>query len=55
MLEPALTTVEIPAERIGADAVAMAIDLIEGGEPRTESIGLRLIVRESSGIAPETR
>ncbi len=55
MLEPALTTVEIPAARIGADAVAMAIDLIEGGEPRTESIELRLIVRESSGIAPETR
>ena len=55
MLEPALTTVEIPAARIGADAVAMAIDLIEGGEPRTESIDLRLIVRESSGIAPETR
>ncbi len=55
MLEPALTTVEIPAARIGATAVAMAIDLIEGGEPRTESIDLRLIVRESSGVPPEIR
>ena len=52
ILEPALTTVAIPAARIGAEAVTMAIDLAEGEKPRTLAMGLDLIVRSSTGPAP---
>lgn len=49
-LSPALTTVSMPAKRLGAEAVELALDLIEGGTARRVVVpdAPRLIVRKSS-------
>lgn len=54
-IEPALTTVRLPARRIGQLAVKSLIDTLNRSIPpaaQTSIIPARLIVRESSGPAP---
>jgi DNA-binding LacI/PurR family transcriptional regulator len=53
MLEPELTTVAIPAEEVGARAVAMILGLVDGGAPQSETLSLALRVRGSSGPPAE--
>ncbi len=48
ILEPALTTVAIPAERIGETAVDMLLAMIDGSPPRRVRIGLELRIRDST-------
>lgn len=54
MLEPELTTVAIPAERIGEATVDAMLALLEGGRPATSTLSLTLRVRGSSA-APASR
>jgi DNA-binding LacI/PurR family transcriptional regulator len=54
ILEPALTSVAIPAEAIGEVAVDLLLGLIERGERRTVTLPLELQVRGSTG-APARR
>ncbi|MBS1861470.1 MAG: LacI family DNA-binding transcriptional regulator [Actinobacteria bacterium] len=50
-LSPPLTTIEMPAEELGAEAARMALGLIEDPTPRGQAVVLpaRLIVRRSTG------
>lgn len=50
MLEPALTTVAIPAERIGEVAVDLLLGMIDGGPRRAVTLALELRVRDSTGV-----
>ena len=52
MLEPELTTVAIPAEQIGAQAMEIVLDLVDGQRPRSVTVPLALRVRGSSGPPP---
>lgn len=49
MLEPELTTVAIPAEEVGAQAVEMVLGLVDGGTAQSLTLPLALRVRGSSG------
>lgn len=53
---PPLTTITLPAERLGAEAVELAISMVEGGQPRRVIVPdePRLIVRGSTGPWPRT-
>ncbi len=52
---PALTTVRLPLEEIGARALTLALDTsIEAGQ-QVETVGAELVVRESSGPPPRAR
>jgi DNA-binding LacI/PurR family transcriptional regulator len=48
MLDPELTTVAIPADRIGAEAMEVMLNLVDGEPPVSRSIPLTLRVRGSS-------
>ncbi len=50
-VSPPLTTIEMPAEELGAEAARMALGLIEDPTPRGQMVVLpaRLIVRRSTG------
>jgi len=50
-VSPPLTTIEMPAEELGAEAARMALGLIEDPTPRGQTVILpaRLIVRRSTG------
>jgi DNA-binding LacI/PurR family transcriptional regulator len=50
MLEPALTTVAIPAEAIGEVAVDLLLGLIERGRRKAVTLPLELLVRGSTGV-----
>lgn len=55
-MEPALTTVRVPAERIGhlgGKAIMQAIGQAEGAFMIRHRVELELIMRSSTGIAPE--
>jgi LacI family transcriptional regulator len=49
-LSPRLTAVSLPAKRMGAEAVELALDLIEGGTPRRVIVpdAPRLVLRDST-------
>lgn len=53
ILEPALTTVAIPAERIGAVAVEMLLAMIDGAPPASVDLALDLQIRDST-MPPRT-
>jgi DNA-binding LacI/PurR family transcriptional regulator len=53
ILEPALTTVAIPAERIGEVAVDMLLGMVEGTAPPSITLPLHLVVRDSTS-SPRT-
>lgn len=48
ILEPALTTVAIPAEEIGKQAMQLILEQINGMQPTSSQINLSLIIRESA-------
>ena len=50
-VSPPLTTIEMPAEELGAEAARMALDSIADPTPRGQTVVLpaRLIVRRSTG------
>jgi LacI family repressor for deo operon, udp, cdd, tsx, nupC, and nupG len=56
LVEPALTTVAMPARQIGLEAMKMLYQLIEGEEPEIDPLTLptRLVIRESCGCHPPT-
>ena len=51
MLEPELTTVAIPAEQIGAQAMEIVLGLVDGERGRSITVPLELRVRGSTGPA----
>ncbi|MGW5421008.1 LacI family DNA-binding transcriptional regulator [Streptomyces sp. NPDC003943] len=51
-LEPELTTVGLPAERIGERGMAALLAVLEGREPEAGDLPVSLVVRGSSGPAP---
>lgn len=54
-LSPPLTTVHVPTARIGAEAAAALLEMIRGGgKPSVIEMPIDLVVRRSSGAAPET-
>lgn len=52
-LEPELTTVRLPAEELGAAGIDALLRLLEGGRPEPVSLAGELVVRGSTGPAPE--
>lgn len=54
---PSLTTVHLPARDMGENAVQRLVGLMEGADaiPAKTVLYTELIVRQSSGVAPETR
>ncbi|MFJ9827981.1 LacI family DNA-binding transcriptional regulator [Streptomyces sp. NPDC101160] len=51
-LEPELTTVGLPAERIGERGMAALLAVLDGREPEAGDLPVNLVVRDSSGPAP---
>jgi DNA-binding LacI/PurR family transcriptional regulator len=49
---PALSTLRIPGTTIGAVAVAVLSARLAGDPPRGQTIPIKLVVRQSSGPAP---
>jgi DNA-binding LacI/PurR family transcriptional regulator len=49
---PALTTVRVLAEQIGATAADAILDLAAGRDPSFQATAVKLVLRESSGPAP---
>ena len=51
VVEPRLTTVSFPAKRLGAEAMKMLQNLIEGKKPDKDKVVLstRLVIRDSCG------
>ncbi len=47
-LEPSLTTIHQPLERISAEMVRLLLDLIEGGQPAAVTLPVTLVEREST-------
>ncbi|TQM67515.1 LacI family transcriptional regulator [Actinomadura hallensis] len=52
-LEPELTTVRLPAEELGAQGMALLLDLLSGGSPEPRVLPGELVVRDST--APPAR
>ncbi len=55
---PALTTVRLPKHEMGCQGAKLLLDLIDGKSPPSETLaplGVKLIIRESSGQAPGLR
>ncbi|MEU7317416.1 LacI family DNA-binding transcriptional regulator [Streptomyces sp. NPDC007083] len=51
-VEPELTTVRLPAERVGAAGMRTLLDILEGREPAPVRLPVRLVERGSTGPAP---
>ncbi|WP_431984690.1 LacI family DNA-binding transcriptional regulator [Streptomyces qinglanensis] len=51
-VEPELTTVRLPAERVGAAGMRTLLDILEGREPEAVRLPVRLVERGSTGPAP---
>ena len=54
-LDPPLTTMRQPLERIAGEMVRLLIDLVEGGEPAAVTLPTSLVVRASTGPVASTR
>jgi LacI family transcriptional regulator len=54
LIEPPLTTIDQSIQEMGRRAVELLIDVIEGETGRAQQVTLptRLVVRQSSGVAP---
>ncbi|MFD7922824.1 LacI family DNA-binding transcriptional regulator [Streptomyces sp. NPDC059740] len=52
-VEPELTTVHLPAEEFGATGMRALIAALDGRAPTSVTLPVRLVVRGSSGSAPE--
>ncbi|WP_019356394.1 LacI family DNA-binding transcriptional regulator [Streptomyces sp. AA1529] len=50
-VEPELTTVRLPAERVGAAGMRTLLDILEGREPEAVRLPVRLVARGSTGPA----
>ncbi|MFI7245135.1 LacI family DNA-binding transcriptional regulator [Streptomyces qinglanensis] len=51
-VEPELTTVRLPAERVGAAGMRTLLDILEGRDPEAVRLPVRLVERGSTGPAP---
>ncbi|MEW2220839.1 LacI family DNA-binding transcriptional regulator, partial [Streptomyces sp. NPDC006990] len=51
-VEPELTTVRLPAERVGAAGMRTLLEILEGREPEAVRLPVRLVARGSTGPAP---
>jgi LacI family transcriptional regulator, repressor for deo operon, udp, cdd, tsx, nupC, and nupG len=51
-LEPELTTVALPAERVGEQGMRALLAAVEGGAPGNAELPVSLVVRGSTGPAP---
>jgi LacI family transcriptional regulator len=47
-LEPELTTVRLPAERLGAEGMTALLELLDGRRPEPRSLPAELVVRDST-------
>ncbi|GAA4638740.1 LacI family DNA-binding transcriptional regulator [Actinoallomurus vinaceus] len=54
-LEPELTTVRLPAERLGATAMTALLELLDGRRPSGVSLPGELVVRASTGPPAQAR
>ncbi|MFD9409548.1 LacI family DNA-binding transcriptional regulator [Streptomyces sp. NPDC059989] len=54
-VEPELTTVRLPAERVGEQGMTALLAVLDGSSWTAPDIPVRLVVRDSSGPAPDHR
>ncbi|WP_415948752.1 LacI family DNA-binding transcriptional regulator [Streptomyces sp. KLOTTS4A1] len=51
-VDPELTTIRLPAERVGESGMQALLHVLEGREPRSDALPVELVVRDSTAPPP---